>query len=64
MKATVREYTVKKKVVTLELSIEEAEDIARYGSSAPAGPSAVAAIRLALEADRASDAKEDEDVPF
>lgn len=65
MKATVREYTVKKKVVVVELPIEEVESILRVDCITSVREQEIlTTLRDALEADRASDAKEDEDVPF
>lgn len=65
MKATVREYTVKKRVVVIELTEEEASQIANDEIATFLVAARVrAAIRDALEADRASNAQEDEDVPY
>lgn len=66
MKATVCEYTVKKKVVVVEVSIEEAGHII---SGEHDMYEAVADLREALEAaldaDRAEEQRKDtEDVPF
>ena len=67
--ATVRRYTVTepvtKRVVTIELDEKEAMRIANDEVAHILVVSRVmAAIRDAFNADRASDAKEDEDVPF
>lgn len=64
MKATVREYTVKKKVVVVELDMDEVERVIKYGIGGIFSDVMTRALESALEADRASDAKEDEDVPF
>lgn len=62
MKAAVREYTAK--VVVLTISMADAETIVRLGVSGALHLKLQQAVENALEADRASDAKEDEDVPF
>lgn len=66
MKATVREYTVKKKVVVVEIPIEAAEKLLDGPTALNEGRGDLAvAIERALEADRAEEQrKEDEDVPF
>ena len=65
MKATVREYTVKKKVVVVEVPIEDVQSILHTNYITSVREQEIlTTLRDALEADRASDAKEDEDVPF
>lgn len=71
MKATVREYTVKKKVVVVEIDEEEAKKIAHDGIDAGGysiyrcGDLLIGAVSGALEADRAEEQRKDtEDVPF
>ena len=66
MKATVREYTVRKKVVVVEVSIEEAGHIISGGHDLyEAAADLREAMEAALEADRAEERrKESEDVPF
>ena len=64
MKATVREYRVTKKVVVLELDEEEASRVVEYGCSSIFEDVLKRAIEDAFDNYRASDAKEDEDVPF
>ena len=64
MKATVREYTAKKKVVVVEFTEEEASTIALHGATRY-GTMITVAVRDAFEADRAEEQRrEDEDVPF
>ena len=64
MKATVREYRVTKKVVVLELDEEEASRVVEYGCGDVFKDVLKRAIEDAFDNYRASDAKEDEDVPF
>lgn len=66
MKATVREYTVKKKVVVIELPVEEVESILRVDCITSVREQEIlATLRDALEADRAEELRKDtEDVPF
>jgi len=66
MKATVREYTVKKKVVVIELPVEEVESILRVDCITSVREQEIlATLRDALEADRAEELQKDtEDVPF
>ena len=66
MKATVCEYTVKKKVVVVEFTEEEAVEIAGGDTrSVKLAYSVRHAVQAALEADRAEEQrKESEDVPF
>jgi hypothetical protein len=71
MKATVREYTVKKKVVVNEIDEDEAKKIAvlnPYEGGYPVskcGWLLISAVDAALEADRAEELRKDtEDVPF
>ena len=65
MKATVREYTVKKKVVVVEFDEEEVTRFVEYGSNYIFEDVLKRAFTDALEADRAEEQrKESEDVPF
>ena len=65
MKATVREYTVKKKVVVVEFDLDEVERYITHGTHYVFEDVFKRVLIGALEADRASDAKEDEsDIPF
>lgn len=67
MKATVREYTVKKKVVVVEIDEKEAAHIIISGEHDlyEAVADLREALEGALEADRAEERrKESEDVPF
>ena len=64
MKATVREYRVTKRVVVLELDEDEASRIVEIGCGSIFEDVLRRAIEDAFDAHRASDAKEDEDVPF
>lgn len=66
MKATVREYTVKKKVVVIELPVEEVESILRVDCITSVREQEIlATLRDVLEADRAEELQKDtEDVPF
>ena len=66
MKATVREYTVKKKVVVVEIDVEDAEKLLDGPAALNEGRNSLAhAIASALEADRAEEQrKESGDVPF
>lgn len=65
MKATVREYTVKKKVVVVEFDEEEADRVISVGCGAVFENVLKRTLFEALEADRAEEQrKEDEDVPF
>lgn len=66
MKATVREYTVKKKVVVIELPVEEVESILRVDCITSVREQEIlATLRDALEADCAEELRKDtEDVPF
>jgi transcriptional antiterminator Rof (Rho-off) len=66
MKATVREYTVKKKVVVIELPVEEVESILRVDCITSVREQEIlATLRDVLEADRAEELRKDtEDVPF
>lgn len=71
MKATVREYTVRKKVVVVEIDEEEARKVAFLDESddgyttQKCGSLLIAAVHAAVEADRAEEQrKETEDVPF
>jgi DNA-binding FadR family transcriptional regulator len=65
VKATVREYRIKKRVVVLEIDEEEASAIV---SGDKDQYEAIAELRIAIEdafdAHAASNAQEDEDVPF
>ena len=67
MRATVREYTEKRKVVVVEFDVEDAEKLLD-GPAALNGDgraSLAYALAAALEADRAEEQRrEDEDVPF
>ena len=66
MKATVREYTVKKKVVVVEIPVEDAEKLLDGPWALNEGRVDLAnTIADALEADRAEEQrKESGDVPF
>jgi hypothetical protein len=66
MKATVREYTVKKKVVVVEIDETEAKDILDFeGLSVRREEELLKMLHDALDADRAEEQrKESEDVPF
>lgn len=66
MEATVREYTVKKKVLMLEIPYSEAEVIASNGSlTKEVSTSIVELIRDTLENERLIEfANNSEDVPF
>lgn len=66
MKATVREYTVKQKVVVIELPVEEVESILRVDCITSVREQEIlATLRDVLEADRAEELRKDtEDVPF
>ncbi len=63
--ATVREYRVTKRVVVVELDEEEASAFVGAGKQVDEMVEQLqTAIEDAFDAYRASDAKEDEDVPF
>lgn len=66
MKATVREYTVKKKVVVVEIPVEDAEKLLDGPAALNEGRVDLAnTIADALEADRAEEQRKgSEDVPF
>lgn len=65
MKATVREYTEKRKVVVVEFDVEEVTRYITFGSNYIFEDVLKRALVDALEADRAEEQrKEDEDVPF
>ncbi len=66
MKATVREYTVKKKVVVIELPVEEVESILRVDCITSVREQEIlATLRDVLEADCAEELRKGtEDVPF
>lgn len=66
MKATVHEYTVKRKVVVVEIDVEAAEKLLDGPASLNEGKIELArAIESALLADRAEEQRmESEDVPF
>lgn len=64
MKATVREYREVRKIVTLELGMDEVERILKYGCGTLFTEVLQRTLEDALGADRASDAQGEEDVPF